>query len=428
MKKIVKILCIILCICACATSLISCRPKTLAKYGDKKMSVNVYEFLLSRAKGTLAYYGYDVTNASFWQTVMSLEDGKTFNEYYCEEIKRQTIHYLIADKRFDDLGLKLPESDEKLIDDFLAGLVQSAGSKSNLNAELKEFGVNYDILREIYVIEAKIERLKEHLYGANGEKISAEEKEKYFNENYVGFKQIFVATYDYVIDTDRFGDTVYYTDEKHTAIAYDTVNGSTVTNEFGKVVKDVLGNPEYLTADGKVAYDKENGVVGYLLNEDGDKVIQNVSSEKKEEIYDTVRKYASKCNGDVDLFEEYMELYDESESSSTVYLVSDRGYYAAQNDYVAYLDDMAAKVAGLDVGECAVFESEYGYHVLCRYENESGAYDKKDNADMFAEFYDSLILYLFDSYCAQYEKDVKIKEKVFAKAPTMVDVGTNTLY
>ena len=111
-----------------------------------------------------------------------------------------------------------------------------------------------------------------------------------------------------------------------------------------------------------------------------------------------------------------------------MYLFAEKGYYATQNDYVAYLDDMAETVSNLEVGECAVFKSEYGYHVLCRYENVSGAYDAKETKDLFIGFYDALIISLFDAYCAQYESNVEINEKVFSKAPTMVDVGVNTKY
>lgn len=428
MKKSVKILSLLLCLVLCASALFACRAKPMIEYGDKTISVNVYEFLLSRMKGTLKYYGYEVDKESFWKTVVSLEDGTTYDDYFCEIIMQQTVHYLIADKLFDDKGLKLSAEDEKKIDDILAAHVERAGSKSELNAELKEFGVNYEILREIYLLEAKIELLKEHLYGAEGEKIEDDVKEEYFNTNYVAFKQIFLATYDYVTDLDRFGDVVYYTDEKHTAIAYDKENGKTVTNEFGKIVEDVLGDPEYITDDGKIAYDKKNGVIGYVTNKDGDKIIEELSAEKKAEIFENAKKYASDCNKNTALFEEYVTKYDESEGGSLIYLLSSDGYYAAQNDAVAYFDDMAEMLSGLDTGECEVFKSDYGYHVLCRYENEPGAYDEKDNEDMFADFYDSLISRLFETLCAGYEDDVTVDEKVFEKAPTMSEVGSNTLY
>ncbi len=427
MKRKIKILILFICALLCISVLASCSGSTLMSYEDKTLSLNVYEFLLSRMKGTLAYYGYDVTSSAFWNMVSDM-DGTTYDDYFCQTIKEQAMNYIVADKLFDENGLTLGESDEEQIDSLMDAYVKRAGSKSALNAELKEFGVNYDMLREIYVLEAKIELLKEHLYGENGEKIEDTVKEEYFNENYVAFKQIFLATYEYVIDEDRFGDHVYYTDEKHEEIAYDNENGVTKTDEFGKTVKDVLGDPEYYTSDGKIAYDKVNGVLGYATDDDGNKVIKELDDAKRSEILEKAEEYAEKCDGNIAVFEEYAEKYNEGEGSGTVYLYSSAGYYASQNDAVAYFDEIAEELEGMNEGECSVYKSSYGYHVLCRYENESGAYDKKENEDIFKSFYEDLSSRLFEKLCAERVKDVVIDEDIFADAPTMKDVGINTAY
>ena len=428
MKKTTKILCFILTIILCIPLFVSCEAKTLITYEDKTLSVNVYEFLLSRMKGTLAYYGYEVDKPSFWKTVVSLEDGTTYNDYFRATIMQQAVYYVIADKMFDENNLTLTDAQEKKIDDLLSAYVKKAGSKSKLNEELKNYGVNYEILREVLILEAKIELLKNHHYGEKGEKIDTEIKEEYFNENYVAFKQIFLATYEYVTDKDRFGDTVYYTDEKHKAISYDTTNGKTQTDEYGKTVKDIFGKDEYFTEDGKIAYDKTNGVIGYVTNKDGDKVIAELSEEKKSEIYNSAKKYAEDCDNNSALFEEYAEKYGESETNDLVYLYASSGYYAAQNDAVAYFDDMAELIMTLDVGECTVYKSAYGYHVLARYENEKGAYADEKNKDAFADFVGTLVTRLFEGECAKRESKVSIDEAVFEEAPDMADVGINTLY
>ena len=428
MKKSIRIITFILCLALCVPLFVSCGAKTLITYEDKTLSVNVYEFLLSRMKGTLAYYGYEVDKPSFWKTVVSLEDGTTYNDYFRATIMQQAVYYVIADKMFDENGLTLTEKQESAIDELLDAYVKKAGSKSKLNEELKTYGVNYDILREVFVLETKIKLLKDHLYGAKGEKIDTEIKEEYFNENYVAFKQIFLATYEYVTDKDRFGDTVYYTDEKHKEIAYDKENGKTQIDEYGKTVKDIFGKDEYLTEDGKIAYDTQNGVIGYVTNKDGDKVIQELSEDKKSEIYNDAKKYAADCDGKPELFEEYAKKYNESESNDLIYLYASSGYYAAQNDAVAYFDDMAELLMTLDAGECTVYKSSYGYHVLVRCENEQGAYADEKNKDAFSDFADSLITRLFESECAKRESKVSIDEEIFEEAPDMADVGINTLY
>ncbi len=427
MKRKLKILSLFICVLLCVSALASCSTDTLMSYEDKTLSLNVYEFLLSRMKGTLAYYGYDVTSSAFWNMVNDM-DGTTYDDYFCQTIKEQAMNYIVADKLFDEEGLALSESDLEQIDSLMEAYVKKAGSKSALNAELKKFGVNYDMLREIYVLEAKIELLKEHLYGKNGERIDDAVKEEYFNENYVAFKQIFLATYEYVIDEDRFGDHVYYTDEEHKEIAYDKEGGVTKTDEFGKIVKDVLGDPEYYTSDGKIAYDKVNGVLGYATSEDGDKIITELDDEKKAEILEKAEEYAEKCDRDLEVFEEYAERYNEGEGSSIIYLYSSAGYYASQNDAAAYFDEIAEQLEKMDTGECSVYKSSYGYHVLCRYEAEPEAYDKKENEDAFKSFYEDLSSRLFEELCAERAEDVMIDEDVFADAPTMKDVGINTAY
>ena len=428
MKKFIKTVALALCLIMLICAFSACaEAEPLMTYGEKTISVNVYQFLLSRMKGTLYYYGYDVGNEAFWKTVVDM-NGTTYDQYFCNIIKEQTVMYLVADVMFDEQGLSLSAEQEAKIDEIMARHLKNAGSENALNEELMQYGVNSEILREIYILEAKIQVLKEHLYGKNGEKIDVTEKEEYFNENYVGFRQIFLATYEYVIDEDRFGDQVYYTDDKHTAIAYDTVNGKTKTDEFGKPIKDVLGNPEYFTEDGKIAYDKENGVLGYLLTESGDPAVVALSKEKKAELYGKAQQYLMDCNGDYALFEEYIALYDESESNGIIYLNSESGYYATQNSDAAYFDEITNTLAELDYGECAIYESSYGYHVLCKYENEAGAYDDKKNEDAFGSFYDDLISRLFEELCLERRGEVKIDEEVFAGALTMQEIGINIKY
>lgn len=427
MKKAVKIIALLLCFVVILSFFASCGAKELMTYEDKTLSVNVYEFLLSRMKGTLEYYGYDVDSESFWKTVVDM-DGTTYDEYFCNTIKEQAINYIVAEKLFDELGLSLSDKEEARVDEILAAYLKKAGSETKLNAELREFGVNYDILREVYILEAKIEALKIYLFGKNGEQISIDDKEKFYNENYVAFRQIYLATYEYVIDKDRFGDQVYYTDEEHQAIAYDKVNGKTKNDEFGKPIKDLLGDPEYFTEDGRIAYDKVNGVLGYVMADKDNPAVIQLSDEKKAELYAKAQQYTFDCNGKIATFEEYVNLYDESEGDGVIYLNCSAGYYAAQNESAAYFDEIAKVLLSLKPGECALYKSSYGYHVLMRYESESGAYDKEENKDAFANFYTDLIARLFEKTCAERASSVVIDEKVFEGAPTMKDVGSNAKY
>ena len=89
---------------------------------------------------------------------------------------------------------------------------------------------------------------------------------------------------------------------------------------------------------------------------------------------------------------------------------------------------MAEKLKGLDVGECTVYESSYGYHVLSRYDNEDGAYDLEENEEFFESFYEELIALLMDEMCAEYHDDVEIDEELLDSIPKMYEIGSNILY
>ncbi len=434
MKKTLKIITLCLAAVICMMTFASCAPRAIMTLGEKSISVNIYEFLLSRMKGTLGYYGYDITSDTFWLTVET-SDGMTRDDYFCEEIKRETAYYLIADKLFDDYGLTLGADEEKKIDDLLATHEKKAGSRAALNEKLKAFGVNYDILRQIYVIESKIAALKLHLYGENASKVADDIKHKYLDDNYVCFDQIFIATYYYLTDLDRFDDTVYYTDKNHTAIAYDKVNGKTQINEMGIVATDIFGNAEYYTAEGRIAYDKQNGVIGYVYEKDANgkftenRVIENYDSEKKGQLYETAKEYASVCHQNPERFAEYLKLYGDADTSDTVYLFASPSYYASLNSGAAYFDKIAEELSGMSAGDCKVVTSNYGYHVVFKRENAKGAYDDAElKKTYFTDFSDNVIEYLWSELCQSNMPSVTVDKETADQAPNMREVNANITY
>ena len=436
MKKRIFAILLVIAVCVSAIALPSCasRGEPMMSLADKTLTVNTYELLLSRMKGTLEFYGYDVNDESFWRTVVSA-DGSTYDDYFSTTILEEAYHYLISDYLFDREGLVMSDERVAEVDALLAAMVKTAGSKTALNAELKEFGVNYEMLREVYILEEKIEMLREHLYGKDGEKIDETVKEEYLGENYVAFGQIFLASYYYVSETDKNGDSIYYTSDKREEIAYDKSAGSTRVDEFGKTETDKLGDPVYYTEDGKIAYDKVNGKIAYVYVTDKDgkptKEIKTAlySDEKQGEIYDAAVSYAKACGGDIDKFREYADIYGEGDGDGEyMYLLASGSYYGAQSDAASYLDDIAKKLMDMDVGECAVVKSDYGCHVVFKYECEDGAYKNEKYKDVFAGFTDSLIGELYAEKCSAYEDEVVIDPEAHQSAPTMANVGSNKLY
>ena len=430
-KKIaIKLLCLALALFMTVPLLAACSNNTVMELGEKKISTNIYEFLLSRMKGSFYNMGYDVESDDLWNMVFSI-NGMTYGEYFKTEVLHQTYTYLVTEFLFDKEGLTLPDESVKAIDELMDKLVERAGSKNKLNSELASFGVNYSMLKEIYTIEAKMLCLKEYYYGKNAEKISKADKDKYYEENYVCFKQVLLAGYFYACDTEDGsldGTPVYYTSSKADKIAYDTEKGSTRTDEFGKIVSDKFGDPIYYLEDGGIAYDKVNGQLKYLLDENENKVPCAYGKEKLGELKEEADSLAA-LTLDAEGFDKLILEFSQSEGDNEImYLLNSPSYYATQNSNAKYLDDIAAALGEMKVGETRVIASDYGYHIIYKYKNGDGAYEDEAYADVFDSFADDIIEQEFSKLCDSYESKVDLNEEVWKNAPGFSDVATNILY
>lgn len=434
MRKIVKSIAVILALSLICCFFVSCSSygKPIMTLADKSISVNVYQLLLSRMKDNVETYYDKATTSSFWDTKISL-DGSTYADFFEASVLEQASLYLSAEYLFDRNGLILEDERVEKVDALMETLVKLKGSKSNLNADLKQYGANFDTLRSLYILETKMDMLKDHLYGDKGEKITEEDKDKYLFENYVAFGQIFIPSYKYIQVLDKNGDPVYYVDEKYSAIAYDKVNGVTKLNEFGVIDKDEDGNVIYYAEDGSIAYDKVNGILGYVKDKDDYKKTEPLTDAEKKELFARAQKYAEDCNGNMEKFLELCESLGENEVGSVkngeiTYLYTESGYYSLFGEASQYLDTIAKELTGMDEGECDMVESVYGYHVICKYETESGAYDDEEQKDAFLDFYDNLIGQLFEAECKRYESQIKIDVDALEEAPSIKDIPSNERY
>ena len=415
----VRALTLLLVLMLCVPILASCgnsKGKTMLSIGSATISVNEYELLLSRMKGTVARVYQDAVKSSFWDTTIGL-DGTTYNDYFTAQVLDTAKTYAIALYLFDEYDLSLPKSEIDAVDKEMDGLLNSSdgdGSKSQLNQLLSQYGMNYDMLREFYITEKKVNYLRTYLYGAGGSKIAAGVKEQYMQENYVCFKQIFLASYYYVYEKDAYGNTIYY-DEDGKTYLYDTENGVTMTDDKGAIIKDKNGDEIFFDAEGKVLYDTENGKPMYISDKDGNYKTEDYSKEELEKIEANVELLKGQIeNGDFEEFEDLMLEYSEDVEG-----IEEYGY--------AYLTDISEALADMKVGETKLVESDYGYHLIMKYECPEGAYAEKDNAIWFSEFASSLIEYLFLQEADQYKDKIKLDEELLATVD-MKSAGINYYY
>lgn len=439
MKRIIKCtVALLLAMFMCLASFVACSDKkdlgkTLMSIEDTTISVNLYMLYLSRLKGILCSsysFGESAISDSFWDTVMSA-DGTTYNKYYSESILENTKTYLAALYEFDRRGLELPKATIDKIDERLETFINedANGSKPAFNAILAEYGVNYDILREAYIIEEKIAYLKNDIFGADGSKIAKNLIDDYYKANYARFKQILYYTCDYVYITDENGDDIYY--KKDGKIAYDTTatpktdaNGNNMRDANGDVIF-VKTNSEGLT---RVAYDTKNGTRRNKTDTDGSYIIAELEgAELQAVLAQASETYAKMKKDDYETFEKNMN----SEESYP------NGYYITkETDYDS--PEVVEAIFEMEVGEVRAVKSQYGVHVIMKYELEDDGYDPSahpENSDFFIStkngnyvFLTDLINQLTSSYLTSNYKDKIIVDTTALEGVDIKRVAPNFYY
>ncbi len=367
MKKIIAFTLIIACL---MPMLISCKKEKLGTpimtLGDTSVSENMLEFWLSRYKAYFVqYYMNGKDSVEFWNTKVPGTE-KTYNETFTEFVIDNARTYTAALYHFDDLGLTLTKAREEAVDKEIAELLygQADNNKNQFNEILATYGVNADILREIYIIEEKVEMLQSYYYGENGvESPSEEAKNTYYKENYYRFKHIFQYT------------------------------GSR------PVIKD-----------GEFVY----GSDGYVKYEEMTKEMDDKVKNETKALYEDIK------NGQLD-FDEILKIYNEDIANEEY----PNGYYVTST--TIYAQEVLDKVFTMDVDSYAYVESEYGVHIIKRLALETGAYSKAENQDFFGDFEDNLIQKLFQEKLADEKLLVEVDEELLKKY-CLRDVNPNYTY
>ena len=417
---VLALLLLVFCFVGC-----SMRGPKMLQLGDSKISLNLFYFYLSRMKGTYcATYGVSATDDEFWDTKMD-SSGKTYNEYYTEFVLNEVKNLLAAVHLFDELDLELPDSELDAIDEEIQRMIdeEAEGSKSKFNKMLADYGANVTVLRDAYIIEKKVEYLKDHLYGPNGGKIGGELYEEYYQDNYARFKHILFTTYEYVYETDQNGDDIYFKNSSSQEKCYKVT-------EY-KTEKD--GETIYWTSDkyDHISYDEDKGERRKLTNENGEYKTQPIpESQMKEKLAEIKAMHESLTEGSYAIFDKKMTEHNTEWGYNEAY---QNGYYVTKTTETAW-NAVRDKVFTMDVGEIAEVETEYGIHIVMRYELEESGYDLSENKDFFISnttgqymFLPSLKQYLLSEEVKPYLEEIVRDDKVYAKAD-MKSVKPNFYY
>ncbi|MBQ8746513.1 MAG: peptidylprolyl isomerase [Clostridia bacterium] len=172
-----------------------CAKMTAAlSYGENEISTNVYRYWLSSYKGRFLYSYTDMTDTDqFWDSI--LYDNVTTEEYLNGVVLGNVKRDLICMELFDQYKLSMPDAMLKDIDLYITDLINeyANGNTREFNAMLANFGINADILRDIYIAEDQKIVLYDYLYGENGPRaLSEEDLDAYYRDNYVRVRHIYV--------------------------------------------------------------------------------------------------------------------------------------------------------------------------------------------------------------------------------------------
>ena len=416
------------------------KSPVILKCEGQKIDAAFYEFMLSRVKGDLYNSGYDVDSDTFWSTKIE-GSNMTYEEYYNQKIIDDCKTYLAALVLFDQLVADgdiagLPQAYYDEIDEQIQLYIDlgyiGGGSKEKLDGMLSRYGVDSDTLREIYIAEAKIQYLREYIYGGSeASKIGDGVKEDYYKENYYRFKHILVGNFYYEYVRDKFGNVIYFSSEDGPAL-YDEKNGIKRDDDGdGMYNKDDDGETIAYDKDtGEYLYDTENGMTRFVTDSEG-----NIKKfyYTKEQMAARMQLATQLCNIEKKDFAEFEKKgadatvntdYSKTfETSSGIYMSE-----LEKSTYSEYMLEMLDKVKAMNIGDIVMVEGDDGYHVIMKYQLDKGAYANSSSKKWFQNFNASLIDKMFFDKCQSLFDDIEVNSENIENAKSIRDIGTNTDY
>lgn len=368
MKKIISL---ILAAMILVTGLSACSDEPSAAdtpaltYGETVLTEAMYTYYVSTYKGRYIQTFSDISDTEeFWTSDIN---GKTGEEVISELIYQNIIQNLVAAEEYRKAGLKLSSAEESDIDAYIDAMIEelAAGSRQTLNGHLAEFGVNLDILREMFRMERRAYLYREYLYGEGGpEELNDGDRDEYFENNFVRFQQIFINNVN-----------VYETDS----------SGYFIQDEDGNYKVRDLTEEEKAAADAKINAVRE----GLEAGEDFDELKMEYSDSKDYE----------------------------------------KGYYFSPATSASYLTTIVSAAFDLEEGEWTYVEAakERGAFFIKRLPLEAKAYEDTELADFFSTFDDDLMTELYSAKLETLSEAI-VRNEEYMKSVSVKDAPINYYY
>ena len=216
-------------------------------------------------------------------------------------------------------------------------------------------------------------------------------------------------------------------DEKK--ISYDTTK-TPKKDDSGKLLKDKNGDVIYVNDDGKIAYDKVNGKRNPMLDENGNQLTREYTKDELIKASDRATLILEQAEeNNYTLFDKLVESYGEDDGMTDY----KNGYFVTrESNYDS--PEVIEALFEMKEGEIKRVDSEYGIHLVMRYELTEGGYADNDNADFFVSSNTGTYVFMSDlkqMLLAEYIKPYLEKIVVDEAALVGIDiksVGANFYY
>ena len=209
---IIRLCCVALCLILMLPILASCDTSSVYKLGPYKIEKDEYAYLMGMyKKKLLVSIGLD---EKYLNSPVNATSSTTYGQYienkYREEFEQSIYSLLYAQALFDEYDLELSSSQKANIQATASAIIFEFGGGSNgkFNDIAKPFGFSDDTLYSVYEKQAKESAVIKHLLGDDYGKVTNEDKEDYYKENYLHFQVIVVNTLYRKMETSQ-GETVF---------------------------------------------------------------------------------------------------------------------------------------------------------------------------------------------------------------------------
>ncbi|MBE6599148.1 MAG: hypothetical protein E7638_06880 [Ruminococcaceae bacterium] len=204
-----RIICSISAAILATSLLVSCQRtgEAVLSFGDSVITENQFAYYLATYKANYLTSYADMEDTKAFYS-LELPNGMTGEEYLFSETVGNVAKSLVCAELFEENGLVLSSSVTDAVDSYIESFIDdyAGGDKRALNSALSEYGINVEMLREIYLIEEKGSALYDYLYGENGTiGVTEAELSAYCDENYARVRHIYINNkYGYEMTEDGY--------------------------------------------------------------------------------------------------------------------------------------------------------------------------------------------------------------------------------